>query len=414
MSKRKIIILVLAVILIGFSAYSYFFFEKKDLNNNTGNDNREGTLENLFPSSGDAENEKQNEGGVSREESQLPQEGSENREEIFGQEIEAPKQLTINPISGYTIVSTTSVRYVETSTGHIYEVDFSGENYNRLSNTTILKTEESYWSPKGDKVIIRYLNGVNDSMILKNYSAVLPKSASSTELTGSFFNDFKEIAVSSSEESVALLQKNSAKYDLILTSFENTKRKLLASFPIGQFNISWAGKNTLSLLTKPTRGIQGIFYGLDIKTGSLRKIVEGNSGLTAKLSPLNNFVFYSETDKTGKVIGYFYDVKKNQRLILGTNTFADKCIWSNKTEGIIYCAVPKEYSSGVYPDDWYKGVKSTEDKLWLVDAQTGEVQILSENMGGNIDAVDLKFTSDESYFFYTNKKDGTLWTVKIR
>ena len=412
MSKRNIIIIILALIIAGVSAYSYFFVQKNQ-ESNSANQADGGFFSNLFPSSGEntiSSNKDDSSNGTDTIKDSITEEDNED----FGEILEPPKQLTMDPISGYGVVSTSSARYIESATGHIYEVDFRGENYSRLSNTTLLKTEESFWSPKADKVLVRYLNGISGSMTIKNYSAVLPKSASSTELTGAFLTDFRGIAVSSYEEALTILEKNANKYDLILTNFENSKRKLLASFPIGQFNLSWSGKNTVTLLTKPAKGIPGFLYGVDIKTGAIKKIAGGESGFTASLSPLNNFAFYSKTDDGGSVKGYFYDVKKNLELSFNTDTLADKCAWSNKTEGVIYCAVPKSYPAGVYPDDWYKGAKSTEDRLWLIDALTGEVGVLSEDMGGSIDTVDIKLTSDENYLLYKNKKDDTLWVMRIR
>ncbi|MEK9186646.1 MAG: hypothetical protein AAB885_03625, partial [Patescibacteria group bacterium] len=64
-------------------------------------------------------------------------------------------QLTKNAVSGAAVYKD-GIRYVERATGHIYGVDFDGRNSLRISNTTFLKSFESYWSPGADKLAIRY------------------------------------------------------------------------------------------------------------------------------------------------------------------------------------------------------------------------------------------------------------------
>src|SRR3989344_267388 len=170
MSKRNIIIIILALIIAGVSAYSYFFVQKNQ-ESNSANQADGGFFSNLFPSSGEntiSSNKDDSSNGTDTIKDSITDEDNED----YGEILEPPKQLTMDPISGYGVVSTSSARYIESATGHIYEVDFKGENYSRLSNTTLLKTEESFWSPKADKVLVRYLNGISGSMTIKNYSAV--------------------------------------------------------------------------------------------------------------------------------------------------------------------------------------------------------------------------------------------------
>ena len=59
---------------------------------------------------------------------------------------------------------------------------------------------------------------------------------------------------------------------------------------------------------------------------------------------------------------------------------------------------------GNYPDDWYRGAVGFSDRLIAVDVSTGETSLITEDMGGDVDGVNLVLSEDEKYIIYTNKK----------
>lgn len=407
--SKKIIFIIIGMTALGLAGY--YYFSRAVPAGKSVPKTGIGLIDNLFPSSGSLPvNPASPSDNASNSASSSSPTGSISPREDFP----VITHLTKEAISGATPVSTTTIRYIESSTGHIYDVDKKAQNYNRLSNTTLLKTKESYWSPNGGKVIIRYLKDENGRSMVKNYSALIPLSASSTDLSGFFLPESSSLAVSNDSENIISIVKNGSKYDFVISNFENVKRRLVLSLPVGQFNMQWVDKDTVLIITRPAGDILGYAYSLDTKTNTLTKLIQGFNGLTASMSSDKKYLYYSIVSSDGSVRGAFYDLKQQIAFNLDIKTFTDKCLWSKKSPDSMFCAVPKSFPKGTYPDDWYKGEVNTEDSLYSVDAVSGQVYLISADMGGQIDAQDLKLGPNDDYLIYTNKRDGTLWMARFR
>ncbi|KKW15525.1 MAG: hypothetical protein UY54_C0008G0016 [Parcubacteria group bacterium GW2011_GWA2_50_10b] len=97
-------------------------------------------------------------------------------------------------------------------------------------------------------------------------------------------------------------------------------------------------------------------------------------------------------------------------------TIAEKCVWSGKNRGVIYCGSPVSEIGGNEPDNWYRGVTHFSDRIWRFDTNTEIAQILSEpkaSLNMDIDASDLKLSPNEDYLIFTNKRDLSLWALKL-
>ena len=104
----------------------------------------------------------------------------------------------------------------------------------------------------------------------------------------------------------------------------------------------------------------------------------------------------------------------------------EKCDGFN---AVFVCAVPNiipvETLSGyeiMFPDSWYQGDIVFNDSLLLIDSLTGntvvllspndpEIQTLSN--GETFDIIDLHISETGEYVFFVNKKDLSLWMLKI-
>lgn len=316
-------------------------------------------------------------------------------------------QLTKSAISGAGLSSTT-IRYVEKSTGHIFEINPDGSEKNRISNTTILKSFESLFSYSGERLVIRYLEDSGDYFNVSNFSGTF----STTSLEGIFLpSGIKTIAVSPEEEKIFYLISSGGSYQGILADFENKKQQEILSFSFGEFNLNWPAKNIIALLTKPSNNIEGYLYFLDAKTKSFNKILGNIKGLTAVVSPDAGKIIYSQS-AGGKITTKIFDVKSKETNNFNFNTMPEKCVWSRNDKNIVYCAVPILISPASYPDDWYQGLISFNDSVWQVDLSTGEANVIFEQ--SDIDIVSPFLTTDENYLIFTNKKDNTLWSLKLK
>lgn len=318
-------------------------------------------------------------------------------------------QLTDFPVSGAIAVAdgaSTSVRYVEKSTGHIYEIGADGENKKRISNMTMLKTFQSVWSYNANKAVVRYFDDASGSPVVQNFSVKFGAENS----TGIFLpKTIREISFSPAEEKLFYLAKTSNGVSGVVSSFENKTPKEIFSLPFGEFNVDWPAKNTIVLLTKPSNGVGGYLYYLNSSTGAITKILNGINGLTALVSPSLDKIIYNRS-LNGSFSTFIYDVNKKESIDFSLVTMTEKCVWSKKDKNIVYCAAPDNIPNANYPDEWYQGVLSFVDSIWKINIGAGGADGIYNI---NMDSYGLFLDKEEKYLFFINKTDNTLWSLSF-
>jgi hypothetical protein len=395
MNKKIIIILSVVVVILLLAGGIYWFYSSKPASE------RPGIISALFPSAG----EQQIQG--------LPTPGGGGGLPGGIQVEKTLTQLTQNAVSGAGAASTT-VRYIEKSTGNIYEIEPNGQNRNRLSNVTILKTFESFWSVDANKLILRYFEeGAYPSV--KTFSASLTATGTSTATTtlqGIFLpGSTTAVAISLAEDKIFYFIPTGEGIAGITADFGNKKQSNILNIPFSEFNINWPSKNIITLLTKPSATAEGILYSLDPKTGDFEKIIGGVNGLTALMSPDGARMIYSQSRNSGIEIKIF-NLKDKTSSGFSLTTLPEKCVWSKIDKNILYCAVPNDLPTGDYPDSWYQGLISFNDSVWQINLSTGETNVLINETKS--DVINLFLSKDENYLVFTNKKDNTLWSLKIK
>jgi hypothetical protein len=391
MNKKIIIILSIIIFLAIVIAGLYWFYSKKPASE------RPGIISALFPSA-----EEQPIQG-------LPAQGGRGGLPGGIQPEKTLIQLTQNAVSGASFSSTT-VRYIEKSTGNIYEIEPNGQNRNRLSNVTILKTFEGLWSPDASKVVLRYFEE-GAYPLVKTFSAAISPKASTT-LQGIFLPDSAmTVAVSPAEDKIFYFLSTGDGVSGITADFGNKKQRNIFNSPFSEFNVSWPSKNIIALLTKPSAAAKGFLYSLDPQTGNFEKIIGEINGLTALVSPDGTRVIYSQSRQNGlntKIL----TIKDKSSADFGLTTLPEKCAWSKAEKNIIYCAAPNDFPAGNYPDDWYQGLVSFDDSIWQINLSTGETNVLLEETKS--DVLNPFLSKDENYLVFINKKDNTLWSLKLK
>ncbi len=395
MNKKIIIILSAIVILLLLAGGIYWFYPNKPASE------RPGIISALFPSA----EEQQIQG--------LPTPGGGGGLPGGIQVEKTLIQLTQNAVSGAGAASTT-IRYIEKSTGNIYEIAPNGQNRKRLSNITILKTFESFWSADASKLILRYFEeGAYPSV--KTFSASLTATGTSTATTtlqGIFLpSSATAVAVSPAEDKIFYLISTGDGISGITADFGNKKQSNILNIPFSEFNINWPSKNIITLLTKPSAATEGFLYSLDPKTGDFQKIIGGVNGLTVLVSPDGARMIYSQSRNSG-IETKIFNLKDKTSSGFGLTTLPEKCVWSKIDKNIIFCATPNNFPSGDYPDSWYQGLISFNDSVWQINLSNGETNVLINETKS--DVINPFLSKDENYLVFTNKKDNTLWSLKLK
>ena len=143
----------------------------------------------------------------------------------------------------------------------------------------------------------------------------------------------------------------------------------------------------------------------------MTRILGETKGLMATVSPDGEKIIFSGIGQDGTE-AKIYNVKSKTVSELGFATLVDKCVWGKKNKNMVYCAVPSRISGSNQPDDWYQGVVSFDDGFWRKNILTGESKNILSRFGADI--MNIFVSDDEGYLIFTDKNDGTLWSLKIK
>lgn len=349
------------------------------------------------------------------------------------QSISILRKLHNAPVAGVSaftkrVAGTTTqdvvARYIERGLGHIYETNMSTLKEERISNETRLKIYEAVWGNAGSGVAIRYLNGDSND-IIQTYSMVLRdiKNATTTEEGRRVESDGVFLPENISDVAVSQEKGDRMFYVIpvgdssagITVGFDGKKQAQVFDSPLKEWLSFWPNNKLITLTTKPSQNVPGFMFFLDTQTSKTTKILGRINGLTTLTSSDGKNVLYSES-KSGGIDLYIYDVAKNSKTKLSLATLPEKCVWSKLKKEVLYCGVPQTAPSGGLPDNWYQGVVSFSDDIWMIDIATGITTMLvspQKVAGEEIDLIKPLLSPDESFLLFVNKKDSLPWSLKL-
>ncbi len=344
-------------------------------------------------------------------------------------EIKLPalRHLSTFPVGGFMASTTGSdsvVRFIDRGVGHVYESLSNVATIEKLSNTTIPRIYESYWNRSLNTAILRYTKDTAGA-IANFYAEIRPvKNISSTtpdttpyEIKGKFLSpSINGIAVSPKADQIFTLNIENGRGMGYISAFDESKKVKILDTPLTQLTAEWPETNTIAINTKASGVSSGYLYFLDPKKATFKKILGGITGLTTKVSADAKKVIYTSGASPQTLTTKLFNVKDGSTQDVIFKTLAEKCVWSKIRPTELYCAVPTDFPSAMYPDDWYKGNVSFTDQIWHLDSVTGEVHLMANllNLSNSlIDATNLALDPKENFLYFTNKRDLTLWSLDL-
>ena len=271
------------------------------------------------------------------------------------------RKITFKDTSGYGIFGgggTTTIRYIETESGNIFETNSTTLDSTRITNTTILQTINSFWVNK-DNVVIQYIDENDEIQIFS--AEIVPDEedvAQPSTLVGSFWEkNIEQIDVFG--ERIFGILENSAGSIGIISSPDLENQETVLDTPLKEILTSWVNRNTISINTKPSSKSFGYLYLLDTNNKTLDEALSRIIGLNSIVSRDKNKVLYS-TSETSGVSLLFLDRETDKIKRVGKNTFAEKCVWDESEENTTYCAIPRNLTLRNLPDNRYKGIASSK------------------------------------------------------
>ncbi|TSC73463.1 MAG: hypothetical protein G01um101470_69 [Parcubacteria group bacterium Gr01-1014_70] len=316
-------------------------------------------------------------------------------------------RVSDEPVVGATISPDDKrLRYFKHATG-LFEADFTGTNETRISHVTIPAILDVQWTPSKSYAII---SAYTDGGIRRSYTHF---SGTSTASSAFLPNDIEEITTSLTDEMIAYTVSKEGKTILFTARPNNTNIKNIYTLPVPDFELSWPAANSIALKQKSSAYAPSVLYTLNPTSKSLTRLLAEKEGLDVLWPTGGKQMLTMETSREGTVLTLnITSLEKNTVTPLPFATLPEKCAWVPKNTTVLYCAVPEAIPRGAnLPDEWWQGVVSFNDVLWRIDVETGEQkQILPVHQ---LDAMDLFLSDDESFLFFTNKKDGLLWSLKL-
>ncbi len=370
----------------------------------------------------------------SGEDVQLPvgsQQVVDNKESLIFDEFGNPTtnlfRLSDTPVAGFIAFArgtSTVIRYVDRATGHISEIVLGVKlEKKKITNQTLPKIYEAYFRPDGNAVLLRFLK--DDSDIVENLSLTLTPpiatsvSTSSPQATEALYSVSATI-LRGDIGSVAVGSGNALYYSLedspliVSSAFNNQAVKTILTSSFTNWRLASAG-NILNIYTKASASAPGYAYSLNPTSGALTKLLGPLNGLTVMPDASGTRFVYSYVEG-GQMKSAAKNLKSDVIVEILPVTLAEKCVWSVKSVGIVYCAAPIDGVGGGEPDNWYKGRTSYSDRIWQFDTNAEIGQVLVEpkiTFDIDIDVYEPKLSPAEDYLIFMNKSDLSLWVLKL-
>jgi len=340
-------------------------------------------------------------------------------------EISNLRQISDQPISGFSIIDNTKtkntdIHYILRANGNIYEAYTNLPEQKRLSITTIPKVYESQWFPDGIKLIIRYLKDNTENVQTFSVKINPATTTLNTFEGGVDGNHLPEniggYAVNPLGDKIFYLTNSLNGASGFISKPDGLNKKLIFESPLIEWNISWPKEETITFTTKPSANIAGFMYFLNSSTGNFTRVMGNINGLTTKTNKTATEVLYSDSVR-GTPRLYLYNIKSGQSKLLPWSTFPEKCLFSNTDTKIVYCAVPKSFETGDYPDMWYQGLTNFTDDIWMINTDTMAATLvldMEKENSNKIDVSEMQTDKGDNYLFFTNKTDLTFWSLKLK
>ena len=301
-------------------------------------------------------------------------------------------KLTNSPIAGFVVLqrsASTTVRYADRATGHVFDISLPKVVKNRVNNNTLPKIYKAVFRSDGNAVIYQSLG--EDLETIESLSINL---ASTTTPARALSNNIESLTAGTGDL-IYYIIKDSSK--IVSSNFAGGNTRELFSSAFNNWRIS-----PPLIYTKPNANIGGYLYSLS----PLRKVAGPLNGLTAVSG--SNKILYSYFE------GGVLKLNASGVDVLPA-ALAEKCIWSRKNLQTFYCGTSTGGVSAVDLNKWYLGETSFSDYIWSFNTNTEAAKLIFEptDFGVSLDVISPALSSDEKYLVFMNKSDLTLWAVGL-
>lgn len=396
MSQKKLILIASTALVLIFVVLLYFFPKNKA----ASEPNSGGFFGGFFGSSGDRPTSGDGAAGTQENPPGETVGGTQGTQKLV--------RISGEPVVGATTIPRDGkVKYFKKSSGHLFQNAYDGSREERISNVTIPAILDVQWSDSKNAVALSYYDGG----ALKRY--YFQYTGTTTKSSGFLPDSIDTLAMSDDEDKIIYSAPVGAEYAIVTALPDNSGRKTIFSTKVADFEVVWPDKNIVSLKTKTSAFAESHLFTLNPANGSFVKILGDMYGFDVLWSPDAKRFLYSQTRVEGGGLTLsVYNRTSGQSRALDFATLPEKCLWSERETEVLYCAIPQSMPERRLPDDWWLGRISFDDSIWKINTQTGAKQQLMSVYA--VDAVKIFISPDEQYLFFINKKDDSLWSLRLK
>lgn len=312
-------------------------------------------------------------------------------------------QLATFPVLGPRLnKEQNKVLFYKKEGGDLFSSDFAGQNQEKISNLTVVGLIEADRAPQGDRAALFYLDGETKKAFLHI----------GTSTTGTLPENITSFSWAPDGASLAYTTRRAALLELAVANNSGRNQKTIFSTPLLDAQMQWVSPSRFSFQTAPSGLAEGFLFLYESARGSFTRVAGPLFGLMNLWSPDGERVLASHTDPGGDELQFA--VRNALGAVLFTppfQTLPEKCTWANAS--VFYCASPGFIpASTVLPDEYLRGEFNSIDRLFRVDLTSEDVR--EAPLEKSFDISELLLTKDESYLFFVNRTDGTLWSLKLK
>lgn len=319
------------------------------------------------------------------------------------------KTLNDNKVSGIGKTSG-GVKYYDQTKQQFFKINGQGQP-ELLTDKKFFQVSNVLWSPKDDKAILEYPDGMN---VLYNFrtnkQVTLP-----AELANFSF------APSGQQITATWLGTNEEDNWLVVANDDGSALSLLE--PIGgeeaNVQVGFSPDSQVAALFRKSVDLQRQeVYPIGLHGENLNSFVVNGSGFTSQWSPAGNSLLYSvHSESTDYLPNLWVTNGQTSRLgdlkvSLNLATWPEKCTFSG--ENSLYCAVPQGLprGAGLYPEI----ANSYPDNFYRVDLSTGAKTLIASPVGdlGGYTAYNLFISDDGQFLYFTDQDSGLLQSIRLR
>lgn len=326
-----------------------------------------------------------------------------------------PRMWRVNssPIAGagfVTIGSSTILRFVERSTGHVFDADPRTGTVIRRTNKLIPKVYDAAVGP-GGAIAARSLS---DEGVRATFVGSLATTTVDgfTPLEGVDLGAQIEDIAFTSSSSVLFLSRNTNGTQLVEARLDGSKPRQLVSLFAGYFDMNLLADERITLVERPASGIAGNAYEVG-SDGALIPLARGTRGLTV-LARTRSGALLIGSDNGNTLSLSVRSSREASPIALEQKTTADKCVWVPGISLTAFCAVPQTAPGPGYLTNWHRGKTHTIDTWYRVEVGAATAEKFFEMSVDSAIDVENPFMDERGeYLIFMNARDKSLWVLRI-